>query len=187
MKDIFDMQYDLNSYTFSDRGLVDWSELMTDSLLQPSWIERFKNAFSAEYCELIRELMKPDKDLDIGAVKTEMIDMLHFLVSLSMLVGVEPEDVEYIRDYEMEPFRLENLDQFGPIIFLALDDLQSSLPWKWWKSGMGYQFARAGQAVVKLWAGMFLLFEMFAMDHNEVKSLYVKKNRINIERQKSGY
>jgi hypothetical protein len=71
--------------------------------------------------------------------------------------------------------------------FLALDDVQNSLKWKWWATGGGLKEERAREAVVELWRCFEGWCSLFEMGFDAVKALYIAKNEVNFRRQKQGY
>ncbi|NTW36883.1 MAG: hypothetical protein HGB17_12280, partial [Syntrophobacteraceae bacterium] len=83
MQEIFDLQRRLNVYTLKNIGL-DFEEIFSDSEQKPVWIENYRKALSAELAELVREVEENGFETHNG--KVEIVDMLHFLVSLSHLV-----------------------------------------------------------------------------------------------------
>ena len=90
MREIFSLQWELNIRTLANAG-KDFEATMNDPEQRLVWIENYRKALSAELAELIREV----RDHGIGTQngKVEIVDMLHFLVSLSQIVGVGPEDL----------------------------------------------------------------------------------------------
>ncbi len=180
MHEIFEMQWRLNIRTLANIG-KDFEQTMADPGARVVWIENYRKALSAELAELVREV----GDYGIGSRngKIEIVDMLHFLVSLSQIVGVAPEDTP--------PFSaLENGVSFEPCVigaFLALDELQNSLKWKWWAKGGGFKPEKAREAVLAFWKQLVLICSVFSLDFEELKRIYVEKNRVNFERQANNY
>ncbi len=71
--------------------------------------------------------------------------------------------------------------------FLALDELQNSLKWKWWAKGGGFKPEKAKSAVLALWDSMALTCALFGLGFDELKRIYVEKNRVNFLRQNQNY
>jgi hypothetical protein len=71
--------------------------------------------------------------------------------------------------------------------FLALDDLQSSLKWKWWAKGGGFKPDKARQTVLTLWGHFVESCALFGLDFPALKSTYMAKNRVNFRRQNQQY
>ena len=180
MRDIFSLQWKLNVHTLSNCGL-DFEKTMSDPEQKVVWIENYRKALSAELAELIREVR--DHGLSTQNGKVEIIDILHFLVSLSQIVGVGPE--------ETPPFSAgtdgDAFDACALRAFLALDELQGSLKWKWWAKGGGFKPEKARSAILDLWAFLFRACALFGLDFDEFKAIYIAKNRINFERQRKNY
>lgn len=180
MQEIFDLQRGLNIYTLKNIGL-DFEEILSNPDQKPQWIENYRKALSAELAELVREVQENGFESHNG--KVEIVDMLHFLVSLSHLVGILPSDVEEARSNRQGKV-------FSDCVvhcFLALDELQNSVKWKWWARGGGFKEDRARQAVLHLWDCFHETCDLFRMDFGQLKSLYVAKNRVNFQRQDQQY
>lgn len=171
MKEIFELQYKLNEYTLNKIGIT-YSKLIDNHSY--IWIENYRKALSAEYAEYLLEI--PDTD----DANMELVDILHFLVSLSHLVGITPEEVlDIIKD------KSKDTSYETTRMFITLNDLMCSCPYKWWKTGQVLNLERAKTAVFKLW---YLWSCMcYKLDIDTIKSLYMEKNKINFERQDSGY
>jgi hypothetical protein len=179
MREIFSLQWELNIRTLANAG-KDFESTMNDPEQRVVWIENYRKALSAELAELIREV--GDHGLGTRNGKIEIVDMLHFLVSLSQIVGVEPQDIS--------PFTPQNGASFENCAihaFLGIDELQNSLKWKWWAKGGGFKPERAKNAVLDLWDSLFCTCSVFGLDFPELKKIYVAKNRINFERQRQNY
>jgi hypothetical protein len=177
MEEIFEMQRQLNILTLRKIGL-DYAEVITDQDTIPVWIENYRKAFSAELAELVREIEKHGLGSQNG--KIEIIDMLHFLVSLSHIVRIDPAEAL------MDPAFKYGAKVFMET-FLALDELQNSVKWKWWAKGGGYKPDSATNAVRKLWLCFWEMCVFYLLDFEAVKKIYTAKNEINFQRQHQGY
>jgi len=178
MKEIFQLQWDLNTYTLANIG-KDYGETITDPEQKPVWIESYRKALSAELAELIREV----EEYGPGTrnAKIEIVDMLHFLVSLSHIAGIATSQIP-------EAFRGEgSFSSIAIRTFLALDDLQNALKWKWWAKGGGYKEDKAREAVLELWKCFWELCGLADMNQETVKKIYVAKNEVNFKRQDRHY
>lgn len=178
MEDIFTLQWRLNTYTLNKIGVA-YAATLRDPELTPVWLENYRKALSAELAELVREV----RESGIGTAngKIEIVDMLHFLVSLSHLTAVEPAQLPPPggRAASFEACALE--------AFLALDDLQNSVKWKWWAQGGGYRQEAARGAVMDLWRRFHELCALFGMNLEAVKTIYIAKNQVNFRRQDQHY
>jgi hypothetical protein len=96
-------------------------------------------------------------------------------------VGVTPSDI---------PTQVPHADSFVSTsiqTFLALDDLQNSLKWKWWAKGGGYRSDKAREALMELWKCFWQTCRLFGMGPDAVKRIYIAKNEVNFKRQEQGY
>lgn len=180
MREIFEMQWQLNVYTLANIG-KDFEQTARDPEQVPAWIENYRKALSAELAELIREVEENGIGSQNG--KVELVDILHFLVSLSHLVELQPE--------QTPPFSAgtdhATFDGCALRTFLGLDDLQNSVKWKWWAKGGGFKPERARQAVLDIWASFSCLCALFSLDFQTLKQIYIAKNRLNFLRQQQSY
>jgi len=180
MREIFSLQMELNIRTLANAG-KDFESAMNDPEQRAVWIENYRKALSAELAELIREVR--DHGLGTQNGKVEIVDMLHFLVSLSQIVGVEPEDIPSFS----APENGASFQTCAILAFLGIDELQNSLKWKWWAKGGGFKPERAKSAILDLWNALACTCSVFNLGFPELKKIYVAKNRINFERQQRNY
>jgi dimeric dUTPase (all-alpha-NTP-PPase superfamily) len=180
MREIFEMQWRLNIRTLANIG-KDFEQTMADPAQKVVWIENYRKALSAELAELVREV--GDNGLGSRNGKIEIVDMLHFLVSLSQIVDVRPADTPVFS-------ASANGATFESCVigaFLALDELQNSLKWKWWAKGGGFKPEKAREAVLAFWEQLAHVCSVFSLDFDELKRIYIQKNRVNFERQANNY
>ena len=102
---IFDMQDKLNAFIRESRGLEYSSQ---------EWIQKQTLAMLSEMAELIAEVnfkwWKNPKEVDERAVKEEIVDILHFLVSMALSAGMSAKEMfEIYLDKNEENFKR----QFG--------------------------------------------------------------------------
>ncbi len=66
-------------------------------------------------------------------------------------------------------------------------ELIDSVPWKWWAKYQEFDKQNARVEVVDLFHFLISLAQVLGMSADDVHDLYVKKNKVNFERQDSGY
>ncbi|MFR5062423.1 MAG: dUTPase [Christensenellales bacterium] len=85
---IFEMQAALDGYIAENRNLE-----FTDD----EWVQKKCLAMISEISELLCEVnfkwWKNKKELDYKAIKEEMVDILHFLVGMSVNVGMTSDEM----------------------------------------------------------------------------------------------
>lgn len=180
MREIFSLQMQLNIETLARAGW-NFESIINDKDQRLFWIENYRKALSAELAELIREVRNCGVGTQNG--KVEIVDMLHFLVSLSQIVGVEPRDIPSFG----AAGNGDSFDTCAILAFLGIDELQNSLKWKWWAKGGGFKAEKARHAILNLWEALARMCALFGLGFAELKRIYVAKNRINFERQKHNY
>ena len=178
MKEIFDKQRELNIFTLRNIG-VDYHQVLNDPEQQAHWLENYRKALSAELAEWIHEVREFGPETQNGVV--EIVDMLHFLVSISQVAGYEPPQ------FAIAAQNGATLEKCSVEMFLALDDMQNSVKWKWWAKGGGFKPDAAKTAAASLWTAFAGLCGFFRLDFDTLKRVYIEKNRINFERQRNNY
>jgi dimeric dUTPase (all-alpha-NTP-PPase superfamily) len=68
-----------------------------------------------------------------------------------------------------------------------LAELTDSVPWKWWAKYQTFDKANARVEVVDLFHFLISLAQVLGMSAQDVHDLYVQKNKLNFQRQDSGY
>ena len=68
-----------------------------------------------------------------------------------------------------------------------LAELTDSVPWKWWAKYQEFDLQNARVEVVDLFHFIISLGQVLGMDAADSHNLYMQKNRVNFERQDSGY
>lgn len=88
LDDIFRLQAELNEEIRTKRNL---------SFTQEEWIQKLTLAMLSELAELLDEVnfkwWKNPKQIDNRLVKEELIDILHFFVSMCLDAGMTPEEM----------------------------------------------------------------------------------------------
>jgi dimeric dUTPase (all-alpha-NTP-PPase superfamily) len=68
-----------------------------------------------------------------------------------------------------------------------LAELIDSVPWKWWAKYQKFDEQNARVEVVDLFHFLISIAQALGMSADDVYDAYVKKNKVNHERQDSGY
>ncbi len=185
MKEIFSLQWDFNELALRNIGL-DYRTTIRAPESIPPWIENYRIALSAELAELLREVREFGTETHNG--KIEIVDMLHFLVSLSHIVDIDPSETVAFFTPGNQADRTETAFYSITIdFFLALDDLQNSRKWKWWAKGGGYKPDRAKEAVFSIWKCFGKVCAVYGLDFAAIKKIYIAKNELNFKRQAQNY
>ena len=66
-------------------------------------------------------------------------------------------------------------------------ELTDSVPWKWWARYQQYDRQNARVEIVDLFHFLISLAQVVGLSAQDVHDLYMKKNRLNFQRQDSGY
>ncbi len=68
-----------------------------------------------------------------------------------------------------------------------LAELTDSVPWKWWAKYQTFDEQNARVEVIDLFHFLVSLAEVLGMSADDVYQAYLKKNKVNHNRQDSGY
>jgi len=68
-----------------------------------------------------------------------------------------------------------------------LAELTDSVPWKWWAKYQEFDQQNAKVEIVDLFHFLISLAQVMGMSANDVFEAYLKKNKVNHNRQDSGY
>lgn len=104
------------------------------------------------------------QDPNLAAVRMELVDILHFVISDSILNGINPSTAvdACTRNEELRNF--ESIDHAFVVAFRQL----------------------TGDALDQ-WSGLRIICDMFSMSLSDLYQSYVKKNVLNLVRQMFGY
>jgi hypothetical protein len=217
LADIYDAQRALNHRTVGFDVCT-----IEDEDTRLAWFRNYLTAWDQELKELLESLdrnavfrggLTDGFVLDVQNVQIEVVDMLHFLVSLFQVIG-EPGIRGERVDGSPESFdaylaRLASDHEafYGLGILSGNDDetmnrllvlhglhaavetgqVLDTVQWKWWAR----QGSRWDEALDALYARLFPrwchLVLASGMDGGGVRDLYMKKNKLNFERQEGGY
>jgi dimeric dUTPase (all-alpha-NTP-PPase superfamily) len=66
-------------------------------------------------------------------------------------------------------------------------ELVDSLPWKWWAKYQTYDRANVQVEIIDLLHFLVSLAQVAGLSAKDMHELYMKKNRVNFQRQETGY
>ncbi len=115
---------------------------------------------------------------------SESPDMLQDLfdkqMALNRRIGVNPPEMT---DEE----RVQWVLNYTRATSQELAELVDSVPWKWWAKYQAFDVQNARVEVVDLFHFLISLAQVLGMDAQDVHNLYNQKNKLNFQRQDSGY
>lgn len=184
------------------------------------WFRNYLTAYDQELKELLESLdaewiirgAPGGVTLDRNNIKVEIVDMLHFLLSMFQVIGEKGLDPSSFTGQSIDfqgyfeglrgAFEKEHGVELGEgtdqavnarLLFLSCRNLVSlgglldCLAWKWW-AGQKVDWARVRQILYESIFPQWCLLAMASgMSASETEELYFKKNRLNFERQEKGY
>ncbi|MDR0351659.1 MAG: dUTPase [Puniceicoccales bacterium] len=90
----------------------------------------------------------------------------------------------------------ENLDENGKIEWILnysramqqeLSELVDSVPWKWWAKYQVFNEQNARVEIIDLFHFLIAMAQVLGLNSDDIYNIYCKKNKINHQRQDSGY
>jgi len=184
------------------------------------WFRNYLTAYDQELKELLESLDRDwiirgepgDRALDRNNIKVEIVDMLHFLISMFQVIGekgIDPSSfagrsIDFAGYFEglRSAFEKEHglkLQESSDravnasLLFLscqnlvALGGLLDCLAWKWW-AGQMIDWHKVRRILYESIFPQWCLLAMASgMSAPETEDLYFRKNRLNFERQEKGY
>ncbi|MDZ4198383.1 MAG: dUTPase [Kiritimatiellia bacterium] len=107
-------------------------------------------------------------------------DMFRMQAELNRRIGVDTEKMPE----EKQPEWILN---YCRAMSQETAELIDSVPWKWWAKYQTYDKQNARIEVVDLFHFLISLAQVVGLSAQDVHDLYVKKHRLNVQRQKNGY
>lgn len=108
-------------------------------------------------------------------------EMFRMQAELNKRIGVRPGDE--MSESDQQKWILN----YCRAMTQELAELTDSVPWKWWAKYQTYDKQNARVEVVDLFHFLISLAEILGMSADDVYRLYTEKNKVNFQRQESGY
>ncbi len=115
-----------------------------------------------------------DEDMD------KMDEIFTMQADLNRRIGVELEGLD-------DEAKTKWVLNYSRAMQQELAELIDSVPWKWWAKYQELDEQNARVEVVDLFHFLVSLAQALGMTAEDVYEAYVKKNKVNFERQESGY
>lgn len=106
--------------------------------------------------------------------------MFELQEQLNLRIGVNMEDLD---DEEKAKWILNYIRAMQQ----ELAELTDSVPWKWWANYQEFDEQNAKVEIVDLFHFLISLAQVMGMNATEIHDAYQKKNKVNHDRQNSGY
>jgi len=100
--------------------------------------------------------------------------------SLNKRIGV---DTDSMNDNE----RAEWVLNYSRALGQELAELVDSVPWKWWAKYQTFDKQNAKVEVVDMFHFLISLAQVLELNEEDIYQAYLKKNKVNFQRQDSGY
>lgn len=110
----------------------------------------------------------------------KLAEIFSMQADLNRRIGVELEGLN-------EEQKTEWVLNYTRAMQQELAELTDSVPWKWWAKYQKFDEQNAKVEVVDLFHFLVSLAQVLGMTAEDVYEAYVKKNKVNFQRQESGY
>jgi dimeric dUTPase (all-alpha-NTP-PPase superfamily) len=107
-------------------------------------------------------------------------DLFDKQMALNRRIGVNPPEMN-------EAEQTQWVLNYTRAASQELAELVDSVPWKWWAKYQKFDLQNARVEVVDLFHFLISLAQVLGMDAKDVHDLYNQKNKLNFQRQDSGY
>jgi len=99
---------------------------------------------------------------------------------LNERIGVRPSEMD---DEEKQKWVLN----YTRALSQELSELIDSMPWKWWAKYQSFDEQNARVEVVDMLHFLVSIAQCLGMSAEDMYDIYLQKNKVNFERQDSGY
>jgi dimeric dUTPase (all-alpha-NTP-PPase superfamily) len=112
--------------------------------------------------------------------KDMLADLFARQKELNLRIGVDTDQLN-------EEQRIHWVLNYCRAMSQELAELTDSVPWKWWAKYQTFDEQNARVEVVDLFHFLISLAQVLGLSAQDVHELYTQKNKVNHERQDSGY
>jgi dimeric dUTPase (all-alpha-NTP-PPase superfamily) len=216
MQTLFQMQYDLNARcgVIADE-IIQSEESITQWVL--NYIRAYQQEVAELQESMPWKWWEVKPAFDPQNAKVEIIDLFHFVISLAEVANITPEKIAHSTlgvypestDFDIfeELFKtqsqtaillgLEPTDDVDALtantmkslslISITISEITDQIPWKWWAKYQKINVEGLEAQIIRLFLLTIQLAVTFNMSADEVYEAYLSKNKVNHERQDSGY
>ncbi len=113
-------------------------------------------------------------------IMDKMSEMFDLQKQLNKRIGVDTDTLD-------DDGRVQWILNYSRALSQELAELIDSVPWKWWAKYQTFDKQNARVEVVDLFHFLISLAQAVGLTADDVYELYTKKNKVNHQRQDSGY
>lgn len=121
-----------------------------------------------------------DATLDFGCLMDKLEEIFALQETLNKRIGVDTENLS-------EEEKAKWVLNYTRALQQETAELIDSVPWKWWAKYQAFDEQNARVEVVDLFHFLISLAQVLGMTAEDVYAAYTKKNKVNHQRQDSGY
>lgn len=100
--------------------------------------------------------------------------------ALNKRIGVDTDALD-------EEGRTKWLLNYARALSQEIAEMTDSVPWKWWAKYQNFDLENVRVEIVDMFHFLISLAQVAGLSARDVHDLYMKKNRVNFQRQESGY
>lgn len=113
-------------------------------------------------------------------MKDKLVHIFELQKSLNKRIGV---DTDHMNEEEQIKWALN----YCRALSQEVAELTDSVPWKWWAKYQKFDKQNARVEVVDMFHFLISLAQVLGLSAEDVYNGYIEKNKINFNRQESGY
>jgi len=107
-------------------------------------------------------------------------EIFRMQAALNERIGVKPSEMT---EQEQQTWTLN----YCRALSQELAELTDSLPWKWWAKYQTFDIQNARVEMVDMLHFLVSIAQVLGLSADDVYQLYLQKNKVNFQRQDSGY
>ncbi len=107
-------------------------------------------------------------------------EMFAFQKALNRRIGVDTDALD-------EEGRVKWLLNYARALSQEIAEMTDSVPWKWWAKYQKFDIDNVRVEIVDMFHFLISLAQAAGLDARDVHDLYMKKNKVNVRRQETGY
>ena len=107
--------------------------------------------------------------------------------TLEAIFGLQRGFAKHVDGSRYPSGRPERIAALCTAIIQEAAELQATTNWKWWKRQTEFDEANAREELIDIWHFVVQASLELGLSPSDILDEYRRKNRINVERQKSGY
>lgn len=113
-------------------------------------------------------------------MSNQLNQMFEMQKKLNKRIGVDTENMN-------NPLQIKWTLNYARALSQEIAELTDSVPWKWWAKYQKFDIDNARVEIVDMFHFLISLAQVLGLSADDVYNGYMKKNKVNFDRQENGY